>query len=479
MSRIVRRSASALVVALVVALAQPAVNAAPGAATAQAASQAKPQAADLAQKRRKGRRYKPGNGVVFNNPLGGPRAHRINRKVMNAIDHAPRGSVIRVMSWNIMSRGAVNDLLRAQARGVKVKVLMADLNATEIENPHWERLKHGIWKGNRDRRKSRRSLARLCVKSCRGPSGQAHAKYFLFSKTGRARHVFMQGSANLTTAGAINQWNDLVTSSNTDQYRFARDIFEQMVRDEPVDPAYVMWSSPSGRTNTGFFPLRGSGQSDPVMDILRTTKCKGATNTKGGRTQIRVAPDVMRHERGFEIAHRLRRMYKWGCDIKIGYTVMGVKIFRHLRQPTRRGRVPMRHLVQDFNGDGEFDRYFHLKAMAIKGNVGGNPGAYVAFNGSGNFSGVGAASDENFGIYYRKRYTKQYFNYIDYWFENYPDSAAPQDAARTTSPKSPAGIAARHGLPGALSLPIHTADTLMTAQDELVEGVDPYAQMEH
>ena len=54
-----------------------------------------------------------------------------------------------------------------------------------------------------------------------------------------------------------------------------------------------------------------------------------------------------------------------------------------------RGPVPMKHLVQDFNGDGEFDNYFHLKAMSIVGNVGGDRSGYVAAQRVGQLVGSG------------------------------------------------------------------------------------------
>ena len=89
----------------------------------------------------------------------------------------------------------------------------------------------------------------------------------------------------------------------------------------------------------------------------------------------------MRNERGMRLAQRLRDLWIQGCDVRIAYTVMGVDVFRFLSQPTARGPVPKRHLVQDFNGDGEFDNYFHLKALTINGVYDGNPESYVTSTG--------------------------------------------------------------------------------------------------
>ncbi len=103
------------------------------------------------------------------------------------------------------------------------------------------------------------------------------------------------------------------------------------------------------------------------------------------------------------LARKVRQLWNQGCDIKIGYTVVGLDVGRFLRSRSGRGPVPMKHLVQDFDGDGEFDNYFHLKAMSIVGNVGGDRSGYVVLNGSANWSGLARVSDENLGIYWNKR----------------------------------------------------------------------------
>ena len=83
--------------------------------------------------------------MVFNSALGSrENRNRIFGKIIAAINHAPARSRIRVMSWNIMSRTAVDALLRAQARGVKVRVLMDNTNLVDIPNPGFKRLKASL-----------------------------------------------------------------------------------------------------------------------------------------------------------------------------------------------------------------------------------------------------------------------------------------------------------------------------------------------
>jgi phosphatidylserine/phosphatidylglycerophosphate/cardiolipin synthase-like enzyme len=379
---------------------------------------------------RKPKRYAPKPGVVFNTALG-KRADRnaIFGKIIAAINHAPKKSRIRVMSWNIMSRTAVTALLRAQARGVKVRVLMDNTNLVDIPNPGFKRLKAGFKHGNQGRKMSRRSYAKTCMASCRGDRGAAHAKFYLFSKTGKAKDVVMSGSANLTVAGAVNQWNDLYTwTENRKLFNFAVRVYKEMWHDTPVEQQFVQFST--GKDLLGFTPLFGPGgrTQDPIQNLLDRVTCTGAVKSgRNGRTIIRAAPDVIRNKRGFAIATRLKELYAQGCDVRIAYTVMGVDVFKMLNQPTPRGLVPKRHLVQDFDGDGEFDNYFHLKALTINGVFDGNPTSHITLNGSSNWSGYAAVSDENFGILARRQPTLKYQRFIDYWYENFPKNAPLQE----------------------------------------------------
>ena len=154
-------------------------------------------------------RYTPRPGITYNSPVGGHDKQRaIFGKILRSVRSTPRGEDIRIMSWNVQSTGAVDALLRAQRRGVRVRVLMSKSNAAAIDNTSWARLRKGLHRGNTNRRKERHSWARVCSASCRGRSGAAHAKYYLFSRSGRARQVVIHGSANLTTASMTNQWND-------------------------------------------------------------------------------------------------------------------------------------------------------------------------------------------------------------------------------------------------------------------------------
>jgi hypothetical protein len=407
-------------------------------------------------------RYTPRPGVTYNSAVGtNERQNAIFNKIIRSIRSTPRGHDIRIMSWNIQSERAVDTLLRAQRRGVRVWVIMSKSNAGAIDNRSWVRLDNGLRRGNANRRESRKSWARLCSASCRGRSGAAHSKYFLFSRSGRARHVVIHGSANLTSASTNNQWNDVYTTVNREKpYDFFERVFSQMAKDRPVRSPYTTWVK--GADRFLFFP---GGRHDPVMGLLNKIRCFGATNTRSHRTRIRIAPDVLREERGMRLGRKVWNLWQNGCDIRVGYTVVGRTVGRMMRRPGQRGHgVPMRHLVQDVNGDGMFDRYFHLKAMSIVGNVGGDRSNWVTLNGSSNWSGRGYRSDENLGIHYRRSLTRRYQTYLEHWYgwSGFSRSNRYQMSARTSQ------VAVQEG---------RLVDGLLFGTGP-INGIDPYANLD-
>jgi hypothetical protein len=377
--------------------------------------------------------YTPRSGPTFNSPLGTKRSQQaIFRKIIRSINSTPRGHEINMFTWNFLTREGKEALLRAQRRGVRVRLIMDDINNEQFDNTPFRRLRAGLRRGNQGRPADRRSWARLCQGTCRGGGGAAHSKFFMFSKAGKARQVVIQGSANLTVASTSNQWNDIYTHrGNRKVWAFANRTFTEAARDRRARKIYMRRSF--GRFDLIMFPNVGN-VPDPVMQMLNRTKCRRATNTRSGRTRIRIAPDVVRNARGMRLARKVDDLWNRGCDIKLGYTVMGIDIGRMLRaNDGRRGPVPMKHLVQDFDGDGQFDNYFHMKSMTIVGNYGKDRSNHVLLNGSANWSGLGGISDENLGVYRQRRWVRRYENHINYWYDNFPNSARSRTTARGTA----------------------------------------------
>src|SRR5690606_24076467 len=131
------------------------------------------------------------------------------------------------------TQAGVTALLKAQKRGVIVKAIMDRKNTVVESNPHFPRLKKGLQAGNRKkdgtlRPKAKRSNAKLCTKSCRGPGGAAHSKFFIFSGSGKSKHIYMHSSSNWGDAAANRQWNDMYTFvGDKGIYDAAVKVFEQ------------------------------------------------------------------------------------------------------------------------------------------------------------------------------------------------------------------------------------------------------------
>jgi phosphatidylserine/phosphatidylglycerophosphate/cardiolipin synthase-like enzyme len=402
----------------------------PLASTASAAAPAR-----VAEKKKKAK-YRVKRGVTFNSALGNVNKKRaIIRKINSAIAHTGKGQRIRIFSWKVWTYAGVTALLKAQKRGVKVQVLMDKKNTVVENNPHFWRLRKGLKQGNKHRAKDRRSSARLCNHSCRGKGGAAHSKFMLFSKAGRSRYVYMNSSANWGDAAANLQWNDMYTFvGDRGIYDAAVATFDQAWKDKPVKGPWTEYSSHKGSIVVAWSPTDSkSRKSDRLLQTLRKVKCRGATGGAGnrnGRTMIRTAPDVIRGDRGMAVGKQLRRLWDNGCDVKIGYTVMGKDVSRMLRSSGGRGPVPLRHLTQDFDGDGIFDRYFHLKAYTINGVIGRDKQAFWMVSGSSNTCRLSLVSDEAF-VYFidRPGITKRYQNHINYWFDHFPESEPTSRAA--------------------------------------------------
>ncbi|HWJ07971.1 MAG TPA: phospholipase D-like domain-containing protein, partial [Nocardioides sp.] len=340
---------------------------------------------------------------------------------------------IRIMSWNIMSDAAVDALIAAQHRGVRVLVIMDATNVSaEVPNPGFKRLRASLASFNTryNLKPERRSYAKVCDGACRrGSTASAHAKYYLFSAVGKTKWVVIQGSANLTSASANNQWNDVFTYVDRQGiYDFARRIHIQMWQDKNVWPAWEQYRTP---TYDLYFSPRIAdvtknekySPSDPLLSTLNQVRCKGAVSGNANhRTVIRAAPDVIRGGWADNVARRLKALWDAGCDVKIGYTIIGINTRKILTARSGRGPVPLRQLVSDVNGDKVFDLYFHLKAWTVNGWIGDNKAAYWTMNGSSNISALSQASDENIGVFRQSGVTLTYQRHIDYWFNNPPRS---------------------------------------------------------
>jgi len=364
--------------------------------------------------------YTPPSGAKFNNPLNDNRSREISRHIRRSIASVPRGSKIRVFSWNIKSRVFENALIGAHNRGVSVRVLMSNgIAEGQDDQGSYRRLRHDLAQHQASRRPDMKSWARTCVNSCRGEAGAAHSKFFTFSQVGKRSDVVMVGSPNLTQAAALHQWNELITFANRPTlYDAFLDVFAEASRDKPVSPAF--FSATEGDTSAWFTPV-GSDR-DPVLGILNKVRCQGASAGSGvrGATRVRIAADSMVGERGLKVAERIRTLSNWGCNVKLLYSVIGKRIAHTLFDKSGRGPVRAKHYVQDLDCDGAYDNYLHMKSIAISGHYGSETGAHIVLNGSNNWSAFGAASDDAGLIVDRQAIEDKYSDWIDHLWKTKP-----------------------------------------------------------
>lgn len=369
--------------------------------------------------------YTPKTGVVTNNPRNPKSKRKILSHINDAIHATRHGQEIRIMSWNVASRPFVRQLLNANSRGVTVRLLMAKGKAQaqpRSTGDYW-RLRRGLRhrSSTHPQADGERSWARVCDRSCRGKRGIAHSKFFVFSKVGNANYVVMSTSANATEVSVNYQWNDLFTlTDNKTVYDGFVQTFSEAQRDRPVKPAYRQVDTPT--VMAYMYPWKGANaQGDRAMKELRRIKCIGVRGGTGlnHHTRIRIAQDAIIDQRGINLAKKLRNLYADGCNIKIVYSLMGREVRRILTH-TSRGAVPIRQIVQDFDGDGIYDRYLHSKVMTVSGFYNDNPAAQVAWQGSENWSGLALLSDEQGLRISRPGAESRYTKWIEWLFSNPP-----------------------------------------------------------
>lgn len=368
--------------------------------------------------------YAPKGGVKFNNPLAGPKVRRtINRHILRSINSTKARAKIRIATWNLRSDSIINALIRAHRRGVSVRLIMDAGNANgQNPNDGFALLKEKLSITPKERPAHRRSWARRCKGSCRGPSGIAHTKMFLFSEVGGVKNVSMYGSHNATDLAASHQWNDIYTVVRRPGiHDRLNEVFHEMAQDKTAKQPYVTYKASPFLLEV--LPYAGKNtKGDPVMRELGKVTCRGARGGTGinGRTALRIAMTSWHGQRGIKIANRVRKLWNNGCNIRIVYAVMGNNVLDVIRSRAGRGGIPLRQITQDFNEDGVYDRYLHMKVLTISGVYGNNRRAAVTWNGSANWAPVSLNSDEVGMKITKPRIRTRYARWVDWLFAHPP-----------------------------------------------------------
>jgi phosphatidylserine/phosphatidylglycerophosphate/cardiolipin synthase-like enzyme len=328
--------------------------------------------------------WEPDPGAHFNNPWGKTSSkERLVKTFIAAVNHAHKGSTIKVAAYSNDRKDIADALIYAHKRGVHVQMLLND-NWTSYQTKRIQR------KLGSDVTKS--SFLRICKRSCRGKRGNLHSKFYLFSRTGTTTYTTMMGSANLTGNGVKIQWNDMyTTNANKPMYDAYARIFGQMKRDRAMTHPYRT-TTVRGAYGMNFYPKYDTTASnDPIMWRLNKVRCKGATGPTGvgDKTLIRISMYGWNGVRGRYLADKVAQLSKRGCDVRVIHSDGGGYVVGKLRA----NGVKVRTASYDRNDNGTVDMYTHEKYMILSGNLGGKAGWHV-WTGSQNWSDVALNGDE-------------------------------------------------------------------------------------
>jgi phosphatidylserine/phosphatidylglycerophosphate/cardiolipin synthase-like enzyme len=314
--------------------------------------------------------------ALFNDPFGTKRQQfALIRHINRAIDGAGRRSVVRVAAFSFAMPATAQALIRAHRRGAAVKLVVDDRSAT--------------WGSVRNLRRQlganihRRSFVRVCHGSCRGGSGNQHAKFVTISGTRRAEHVVMVGSMNFTTFAAARQWQDLYSVADADLYAQYERVFRQMKRDRPQKGLSLPALAHGMRVEV---EPRVATPPDPVAVRLAAVRCRGVDRRAGdrGHTLLRISMHAWNGERGVRLARKVAHLRRTGCDVRV---VGGVGVGRRVATILRRAGV-------DYRAGDRDGRATHEKVMFVSGRYGASDNASFVWTGSHNFTDRSLRNDE-------------------------------------------------------------------------------------
>ncbi|CUR60949.1 putative phospholipase D-like protein [metagenome] len=356
-------------------------------------------------------KWQPKPGATFNVPRAGDKQYRIHEQIVGAINHARKGTYIKIAVFSFDRKNIAQALVRAHKRGVRVQVLLNNHQVTPAQKLLHRALGKNRWK---------KSFAYECSNGCRSHGENLHTKMYLFTHTGSARDVVMTGSANLTKNSAVNQYNDIYIRNNSPAfYRGFNELFGQMRKDK----SQGYWSTKIAK---GILlqatPYRNFGpKHDPIITMLNQVKCKGAIKgygTRDHRTIVRVVMHAWNEYRGLYLAQKIRSLFAQGCDVKLMYGFAGESVRNTFATKTPRGYIPVHTTGYDTNEDEFIDLYTHQKELLISGNYGKKRGTKMVVTGSSNWNPEGLKGDEEILSMKLDGAYKQYANNFQFMWAN-------------------------------------------------------------
>ncbi|GAB7007791.1 hypothetical protein JCM18899A_52670 [Nocardioides sp. AN3] len=373
--------------------------------------------------------WRPQLGPVFNDPLGKSAQQKaIVTRIIQAINHTPRGGVIRIAVYSFDRADIIGALRRARGRGVAVQVIVNKAVMSGAVAGLQKRLGHNP---------NKRNFVVACSGRCRqkGDGGNMHAKVYTFSRTGGAQYLVITGSGNLTSKGVYRQWNDSYAIANDKRlYDTWGSMFSQMAHQRRTTARRLSYTTTTKGYNYTFqrslaaqgnqvatsqvSTARYRATADPAWRRIQQISCNAPAGYGiNGHSVIRIAMYGMFKTRGEALAKALVRKKKQGCDIKIIMSVPGGTTYKMMQKagiPLRSADWEFAHRVaaEEDGISGWGPRFYaHLKFMAVNGRVGGRPTRSV-WTGSENWDNLSFANEE---VVLTINDNSVYRAYVDQW----------------------------------------------------------------
>lgn len=329
--------------------------------------------------------YAPQTGALFNDPTGGfKEQRRLFIHIRRSISSVPPGGAIRIAVMSFSDKRIADALVAAYQRGVRVKLIFAGADVY----PPMARLRNVIGTDP-----SARSFVVICEHSCRGTTGEMHAKYFSFTHTtGGSRFVTMVGSNNLTEHNATEQWSDLYTVEGDKKYHrgYIR-WFAELKHDRPVEQPYLRRSI--GENHISITPVDLSAHEDPIRTAFSRVRCevtRGELDPDAEDpdeivpTRVWIGAHAWNEERGKAIARDVAALVHQGCIVKVFYGVgTGPAV-----------RAILTQAGAELSNGTRKGIYTHQKMMVIKGAYRDQLDTVRVWTGSHNWSDRAPGRDD-------------------------------------------------------------------------------------
>lgn len=333
--------------------------------------------------------------------------------IVNRIDGAPSGAILRMAHWNITDETTAKALLRAFNRHVHVRVITAKGNCpTTRPTTDWTRKLADALGSDM----SADSWLRCVKGSGRGSGGTMHMKTLTLTTTGGVNFVTLVGSLNATGEAYNDQWGDLVEFPDRrrvhNAYAWA---FDNTARDITMASPYKTFDL----RNNGlvrFYPL--NNPTDPAADpVAKRLKNVPASS----ETKIWVANYSIHSWRGKNLVKILKSKARAGAKVTILYGPPSKSFIDAQRSSLKAAGIKVVNAADPscYNADGEkihlepgnSCNYLHLKAMTISSVVAGTR-KYETFMGSDNWEPLALRSDE---VLHRINGKRTYDEYLTFF----------------------------------------------------------------